>query len=59
MAKMILEMLMMVVKDVMEWFDGRESVYDYSEFAKRAGGKFESELLLERERNKLKNKKPA
>jgi len=32
------------------------SLYDYSEFAKRAGGKFKSELLLEREKNRLKNK---
>lgn len=56
MGKLIGELIIMVVKDVIEWFEGKDSVYDYGEFAKRAGGKFKSELLLEREKNRLKNK---
>lgn len=55
-AELIFKILEMVFKDVKEWIEGRDSVYDYGEFAKRAGGKFESEILLEREKNRLKNK---
>ncbi len=59
-AAMIFEFLGLIIKDVKEWFDGGDSTIDYSEFAKRAGGKFKSELLLEREKNRVrKSKKPS
>jgi hypothetical protein len=53
---MLIGMIPTVLKDVLEWINGRDSVYDYTEFAKRVGGKFKSEILLEREKNRIKNK---
>jgi hypothetical protein len=47
----------LILEDVVAWFSGKDSVLDYDEFAKRAGGKFKSELLLEREKNRIKAKK--
>lgn len=55
-AGLLIKMLPIVLEDIVEWASGRDSVYDYTEFAKRVGGKFESEILLEREKNRLKNK---
>jgi hypothetical protein len=55
-AEMLIGMIPTVLKDVLEWINGRDSVYDYTEFAKRVGGKFKSEILLEREKNRIKNK---
>jgi len=52
-AVVILKILGLVVEDVSEWVKGGDSTLDYSEFSKRLGGKFESEILLAREKARL------
>lgn len=55
-ATAILEFITLVIADIKEWMDGGDSKLDYSEFAKRLGGKFQSELLLAREKARLAKK---
>jgi len=56
-AAVVVEFLTLILKDVGEWISGGDSKIDYAEFAKKAGGKFKSELLLEREKNRLARKR--
>lgn len=58
MWKAIAEIVKFVIDDIIEWANGGDSKYDYTEFAKRLPAKLKSQILLEREKARLAAKKP-